>query len=122
MPAGASAPGIAATLSSRRCSPTSQDDMQIAREEIFGPVMSVIAFKDVEEVITRANRTNYGLAAGVWTWRHQEGARDREWRAGGHGLGELLPRAGCAGAIRRVQAVRDRARAGRVWVAGVHRG
>jgi aldehyde dehydrogenase (NAD+) len=44
-----------------------QDDMQIAREEIFGPVMSVIAFKNVEEVITRANRTNYGLAAGVWT-------------------------------------------------------
>jgi aldehyde dehydrogenase (NAD+) len=44
-----------------------QDDMQIAREEIFGPVMSVIAFKNVEEVITRANRTHYGLAAGVWT-------------------------------------------------------
>jgi aldehyde dehydrogenase (NAD+) len=44
-----------------------QDDMQIAREEIFGPVMSVIAFKNVEEVITRANRTSYGLAAGVWT-------------------------------------------------------
>jgi aldehyde dehydrogenase (NAD+) len=44
-----------------------QDEMKIAREEIFGPVMSVIAFKNVEEVITRANRTNYGLAAGVWT-------------------------------------------------------
>jgi aldehyde dehydrogenase (NAD+) len=44
-----------------------QDEMQIAREEIFGPVMSVIAFKNVEEVITRANRTKYGLAAGVWT-------------------------------------------------------
>ena len=44
-----------------------QDDMKIAREEIFGPVMSVIPFKDVDEVITRANSTNYGLAAGVWT-------------------------------------------------------
>jgi aldehyde dehydrogenase (NAD+) len=44
-----------------------QDDMKIAREEIFGPVMSVIAFKDLDEVITRANRTVYGLAAGVWT-------------------------------------------------------
>jgi aldehyde dehydrogenase (NAD+) len=44
-----------------------QDDMKIAREEIFGPVMSVIAFKDVDEVIARANHTNYGLAAGVWT-------------------------------------------------------
>ena len=44
-----------------------QDDMKIAREEIFGPVMSVIPFKNLEEVITRANQTNYGLAAGVWT-------------------------------------------------------
>jgi aldehyde dehydrogenase (NAD+) len=44
-----------------------QDDMKIAREEIFGPVMSVIAFKDVDEVIARANKTDYGLAAGVWT-------------------------------------------------------
>jgi aldehyde dehydrogenase (NAD+) len=44
-----------------------QDEMTIAREEIFGPVMSVIPFKDVDEVIERANRTPYGLAAGVWT-------------------------------------------------------
>src|SRR6267154_1148047 len=44
-----------------------QDDMTIAREEIFGPVMSVIAFKDVDEAIARANNTDYGLAAGVWT-------------------------------------------------------
>ena len=44
-----------------------EDDMQIAQEEIFGPVMSVIPFKDVEEVIRRANSTRYGLAAAVWT-------------------------------------------------------
>lgn len=44
-----------------------QDGMRIAREEIFGPVMSVIPFKDLDEVIIRANRTIYGLAAGVWT-------------------------------------------------------
>jgi aldehyde dehydrogenase (NAD+) len=43
------------------------DDMKIAREEIFGPVMSVIPFKNMDEVIARANRTDYGLAAGVWT-------------------------------------------------------
>jgi aldehyde dehydrogenase (NAD+) len=43
------------------------DDMTIAREEIFGPVMSVIRFKDMDEAIARANRTDYGLAAGVWT-------------------------------------------------------
>jgi aldehyde dehydrogenase (NAD+) len=44
-----------------------QDDMKIAREEIFGPVMSIIPFKDLDEVIARANCTSYGLAAGVWT-------------------------------------------------------
>jgi aldehyde dehydrogenase (NAD+) len=44
-----------------------QDDMKIAREEIFGPVMSIIRFKNLDEVIDRANRTTYGLAAGVWT-------------------------------------------------------
>src|SRR5262249_32751692 len=44
-----------------------KDDMAIARDEIFGPVMSVIRFRDVEEVIERANTTDYGLAAAVWT-------------------------------------------------------
>jgi aldehyde dehydrogenase (NAD+) len=44
-----------------------QDNMKIAREEIFGPVMSIIPFKTLEEVTARANRTTYGLAAGVWT-------------------------------------------------------
>jgi aldehyde dehydrogenase (NAD+) len=44
-----------------------QDNMTIAREEIFGPVMSVIRFKNLDEVIDRANKTVYGLAAGVWT-------------------------------------------------------
>jgi aldehyde dehydrogenase (NAD+) len=44
-----------------------QDHMKIAREEIFGPVMSIIKFKDIEEVIQRANDTIYGLAAGIWT-------------------------------------------------------
>jgi aldehyde dehydrogenase (NAD+) len=44
-----------------------QDEMKIAKEEIFGPVMSVIPFDNLEEVIARANRTKYGLAAAVWT-------------------------------------------------------
>jgi len=44
-----------------------QDDMAIARDEIFGPVMSVVKFSDTEEVIARANTTDYGLAAAVWT-------------------------------------------------------
>ncbi|MBV6624892.1 MAG: aldehyde dehydrogenase family protein [Rivularia sp. (in: Bacteria)] len=43
------------------------NDMTIAQEEIFGPVMSIIKFKDIEEAIHLANTTMYGLAAGVWT-------------------------------------------------------
>ncbi len=43
------------------------DDMSIAKDEIFGPVMSVLKFKDVDEIVDRANNTFYGLAAAVWT-------------------------------------------------------
>jgi aldehyde dehydrogenase (NAD+) len=43
------------------------DRMKIAREEIFGPVMNVLTFKDAQEVIRRGNETFYGLAAAVWT-------------------------------------------------------
>ncbi|XP_078352963.1 aldehyde dehydrogenase 1A1-like [Oculina patagonica] len=44
-----------------------QDGMRIAKEEIFGPVMQIMKFKDMDEVINRANNTIYGLAAGVFT-------------------------------------------------------
>jgi aldehyde dehydrogenase (NAD+) len=64
-----------------------EDDMRIAQEEIFGPVMSIIPFKSIDEVVSRANRTTYGLAAGVWT-------RD----------------------IKKAHAVADSVRAGTVWV------
>lgn len=43
------------------------DDMTIVKEEIFGPVMSILKFKDEDEVISRANDTKLGLAAGVFT-------------------------------------------------------
>ena len=43
------------------------DRMRIAREEIFGPVICVMPFDDVDEVVGRANATDYGLAASVWT-------------------------------------------------------
>ena len=43
------------------------DQMRIAREEIFGPVMAVLEFEDEDEVITRANDTEFGLSAGVFT-------------------------------------------------------
>lgn len=68
-----------------------QDQMKIAREEIFGPVMSIIKFKDIDEVIRRANDTMYGLAAGVWT-------RD----------------------ISKAHAIANNLRAGTVWVNSYH--
>jgi aldehyde dehydrogenase (NAD+) len=43
------------------------DQMDIARDEIFGPVMSILKFKSTDEVTLRANDTSYGLAAAVWT-------------------------------------------------------
>ena len=43
------------------------DDMSIAREEVFGPLMSVLSFENEEEVVGRANATEFGLAAGVFT-------------------------------------------------------
>jgi aldehyde dehydrogenase (NAD+) len=64
-----------------------EDGMRIAREEIFGPVMSVMRFSSVAEAIERANATVYGLSAGVWT-------RD----------------------IRKATAVANAVRAGTVWV------
>ncbi|XP_063770299.1 aldehyde dehydrogenase X, mitochondrial [Pseudophryne corroboree] len=44
-----------------------QDNMRIAREEIFGPVQSIITFRKINDVIERANNTRYGLAAGIFT-------------------------------------------------------
>jgi aldehyde dehydrogenase (NAD+) len=63
------------------------DDMTIAREEIFGPVLTILKFRDIDELVDRANKTMYGLAAGVWT-------RD----------------------IGKAHAIANRVRAGTVWV------
>ena len=63
------------------------NSMRIAREEVFGPVLSIIPFEDDEEAIEIANDTLYGLAAGVWTSN-----------------------------IRRAFVMADRIRAGTVWV------
>src|SRR6516225_787206 len=44
-----------------------RDDMRIAQEEIFGPVISAIPFTDIDEVIRRGNATTFGLGSGIWT-------------------------------------------------------
>jgi aldehyde dehydrogenase (NAD+) len=64
-----------------------KDRMTIAREEIFGPVMSILKFSSMDELVERANDTTYGLAAAVWT-------RD----------------------IGKAHAIANRVRAGTVWV------
>jgi acyl-CoA reductase-like NAD-dependent aldehyde dehydrogenase len=60
-----------------------RNDMKIAREEIFGPVVSVIPFKDETDAVLQGNDTLYGLAAGVWTRDVQKAHRvARAIRAG----------------------------------------
>lgn len=44
-----------------------EDEMTIAKEEIFGPVIAALPYEDLDDLIERANKTDYGLAAGVWT-------------------------------------------------------
>jgi len=44
-----------------------RNSMRISQEEIFGPVVSIIPFKDFDEVLREANNIDYGLAAGLWT-------------------------------------------------------
>ncbi|QDU33695.1 Putative aldehyde dehydrogenase AldA [Poriferisphaera corsica] len=59
------------------------NDMRIAQEEIFGPVVSVIPFKDHDDLIRQANDTVYGLAAAVWTQNISKAMRlANEVRAG----------------------------------------
>jgi len=98
-----------------------QDDMTIAREEIFGPVMSVIAFKDVDEAIARANNTDYGLAAGVWTSDIKKAHAVANGCTGRNRLGQLLPRSRYPSPLRRLQAIRHGPRTGRVRPARIHR-
>jgi hypothetical protein len=80
-----------ATSSRPRSSPTSDNSMRIAQEEIFGPVLCVIKYDGEDEAVRMANDTIYGLAAGVWS-------RDTE-----HAL-----------------SVAKRIRAGTVWINDYH--
>ena len=56
-----------ATGSPRRSSRTSPRRTPIARDEIFGPVLSVLTFRTPDEAVAKANNSQYGLSAGIWT-------------------------------------------------------
>ncbi|MBK5275756.1 MAG: aldehyde dehydrogenase family protein [Desulfuromonadales bacterium] len=76
-------------------------DMAIAREEIFGPVLSIMTYRDEEEAVTIANSTNYGLAAAVWSGDQERAERvARRLKAGqvdinGGAFNLLAPFGGC---------------------------
>lgn len=55
--------------------------MRVAQEEIFGPVLTITTFDDVEEAAALANRTEYGLVAGVWSPGSGHGISTRRWRS-----------------------------------------
>ena len=97
-----------------------KDDMKIAQEEIFGPVMSIIKFNDMDEVVERANRTDVRPGRGGVDARYRQGPRHRQQRARGYGVGELLRRVRRRRAVRRLQAVGHRPRTGRIRPAAIH--
>ena len=83
---------------------------RIAREEIFGPVLSVLTFRTPDEAVEKANNTMYGLSAGIWT---EKGSRIL-WMAdrlrAGVVWGNTFNRFDPVVAVRRLQGVRLRAR------------
>ena len=103
-----------ATTCSRRCSPRRPTQMRITREEIFGPVASVIRVKDYDEALAVANDTEFGLSSGICTTSLKYASHFKRNARGRHGDGQpadrrrRLPRA-----VRRPQGLELRpARAG----------
>ena len=90
-----------------------KDSMAIATDEIFGPVMQVLKFKDIDDVIERANTYRLRPGRGGLDARHRQGPRHRRSRASGNRLGQLLRRLRCRGPVRRVQEQRPWPRARR---------
>ena len=89
-----------------------EDSMRIAREEIFGPVLVAMPFEDLEEVARRANDTEYGLAAGLWTRDISNAHKLAGDAPGGQRLHQHLGRRRPGGPVRRLQGLGHRPREG----------
>ena len=96
------------------------NQMKIAREEIFGPVASAIPFKDENDVVIQGNDTTYGLAAAVWTKDINRALASSAQAEGRHGLDQHLRSDRSDVSVRRLQAVRLRPRTGKVRDRSVH--
>ena len=87
-----------------------KNDMRIAREEVFGPVLTVIPFDTDDEAVQIANDTAYGLAAAIWTSSIERAVKLPKRLEAGHRLGQRLPRGQLSRALRRLQGLRPRSR------------
>ena len=109
-----------------------RNDMKVAQEEIFGPVLSVIPFADEDELLTLANANDYGLASGIWTSDVNKALRVADRLDAGHRVDQHVRDVRRVRAVRRTQALRVRQGARRgsagavpaleVGLGGPHRG
>ena len=83
---------------------------RIAREEIFGPVLSVLTFRTPAEAVEKANNTPYGLSAGVWTDKGSRILKMAERAARRRGVGQHVQQVRPDQPVRRLQGVRLRPR------------
>ncbi len=83
-----------------------QENMKVVQEEIFGPVVTAMPFTDPEEIIPRANDSDYGLGGRGLDARYRQGASHGRAASRRHRVDQLLQHLRCGNAVRRLQAVR----------------